>query len=162
MGNWFFIYCIKGLVVIGLLGIFVLFVVVMLYGMVEIVYVVGGILQNQYFEKDIIVIVVGIVDFFLFGIIVLFVVVGLYEFFFKLIVGLFDWINIKNMDQFKVMLIMVVILVMSIFFMGKVVIWNGEDDIMGYGIVLGLVIIGLSYFLSIKQKKESQYLCKSV
>jgi len=130
-------------------------VAVMLYGMVETVHAAGGILQNQHSEKDIIVIVVGIVDFFLLGITALLVAVGLYELFFKPIAGLPDWINIKNMDQLKVMLITVAILVMSISFMGKVVTWNGEDDIMGYGVALGLVIIGLSYFLSIKQQKES-------
>ena len=155
MGNRFLIYCIKGLAAIGLLGIFALSVAVMLYGMVETVHAAGGILQNQHSEKDIIVIVVGIVDFFLLGITALLVAVGLYELFFKPIAGLPDWINIKNMDQLKVMLITVAILVMSISFMGKVVTWNGEDDIMGYGVALGLVIIGLSYFLSIKQQKES-------
>ena len=155
MGNRFLIYCIKGLAAIGLLGIFMLSVAVMLYGMKETLYAAGGILQNQHSEKDIIVIVVGIVDFFLLGITALLVAVGLYELFFKPIPGLPDWINIKSMDQLKVMLITVVIVVMSISFMGKAVTWNGEDNIMGYGIAMWLVIVGLSYFLSIKQKKDS-------
>lgn len=51
------------------------------------------------------------------------------------------------------MFIKVIIVVMGIFFMGYVVIWEGEEDFFSYGIFIVVVIVVLSYFFSIKIDK---------
>jgi uncharacterized membrane protein YqhA len=48
----------------------------------------------------------------------------------------------------------VVIVVMGVLFLGQVVTWDGERNLLNFGAAIALVIAALTYFLSQKSKKE--------
>jgi hypothetical protein len=54
------------------------------------------------------------------------------------------------------MLIKVIVLVMGVSFTGRIVTWDGETDLLGYGIGIGVVTLALSYFLKVKSGKEEE------
>ncbi len=93
---------------------------------------------------------IEIVDLFLLGTVFYIIAVGLYELFISSDVALPAWLEIKTLDDLKNKLIAVVIVVLGVLFLGQVVGWDGERDLLGYGAACALVIAALTYFLSIK------------
>jgi len=93
---------------------------------------------------------IEIVDLFLLGTVFYIIAVGLYELFISSDVALPTWLEIKTLDDLKNKLIAVVIVVLGVLFLGQVVGWDGERDLLGYGAACALVIAALTYFLSIK------------
>ena len=51
-------------------------------------------------------------------------------------------------------LVGVVIVVLSVVFLGQVLTWDGSRDLLGYGVAIGAVIATLTYFLSQKPPKK--------
>ena len=93
---------------------------------------------------------IEIVDLFLLGTVFYIIAVGLYELFISSDVQVPGWLMIKTLDDLKNKLIAVVIVVIGVLFLGQVVGWDGEKDLLGYGAACALVIAALTYFLSNK------------
>ncbi|MEM6317931.1 MAG: YqhA family protein [Bacteroidota bacterium] len=94
------------------------------------------------------------IDLVLIGIVFFIIGTGLFELFIKPIDNLPEWFQIKNIDQLKGMLIKVLVVVMGVSYTGRVVTWDGQTDLLGYGVGLGVVIFAMSYFLKVKNDKE--------
>jgi len=91
---------------------------------------------------------IEIVDLFLLGTVLLMIALGLYELFIDADLELPDWLQIRTFDDLKHKLIGVVIVVLAVLFLGHVVGWDGERDLLRLGAAIALVIAALSYFLS--------------
>jgi len=61
-----------------------------------------------------------------------------------------DWLTIKTLDDLKDKLVAVVIVVLGVLFLGQVVSWDGERDLLGFGASIALVVAALTYFLTAK------------
>ena len=144
----------KGLSLIAVIGILALATGIFLYSFYEIFKVIETIIQNQASNEEIILKALKAIDLVLLGVVFFIMGIGLFELFIKSLEDLPDWLVIKDIDQLKSMLIKVVIVVMGVSFCGRIVTWDGETDLLGYGIGLGVVIYALSYFLKVKADKE--------
>lgn len=91
---------------------------------------------------------IEIVDLFLLGTVMLMIALGLYELFIDPDLPLPDWLQIRTFDDLKHKLIGVVIVVLAVLFLGHVVAWDGQRDLLRFGAGIALVIAALSYFLS--------------
>ena len=91
---------------------------------------------------------IEIVDLFLLGTVMLMIALGLYELFIDAELQLPDWLQIRTFDDLKHKLIGVVIVVLAVLFLGHVVAWDGQRDLLRLGGAIALVIAALSYFLS--------------
>jgi uncharacterized membrane protein YqhA len=91
---------------------------------------------------------IEIVDLFLLGTVLLMIALGLYELFIDADLQLPDWLQIRTFDDLKHKLIGVVIVVLAVLFLGHVVAWDGQRDLLRLGAAIALVIAALSYFLS--------------
>lgn len=91
---------------------------------------------------------IEIVDLFLLGTVLLMIALGLYELFINSDLDLPDWLQIRTFDDLKLKLVGVVIVVLAVLFLGHVVAWNGERDLLRLGAGIALVIAALTYFLS--------------
>ena len=91
---------------------------------------------------------IEIVDLFLLGTVMLMIALGLYELFIDAELQLPDWLQIRTFDDLKHKLIGVVIVVLAVLFLGHVVAWDGQRDLLRLGAAIALVIAALSYFLS--------------
>jgi uncharacterized membrane protein YqhA len=91
---------------------------------------------------------IEIVDLFLLGTVLLMISLGLYELFINSDLVLPEWLQIRTFDDLKMKLVGVVIVVLAVLFLGQVVAWDGERDLLRFGAGIALVIAALTYFLS--------------
>jgi uncharacterized membrane protein YqhA len=96
---------------------------------------------------------IQLVDMFLLGTVLYVIAIGLYELFIDDSLGLPAWLVIHNLDDLKEKLIGVVIVVMGVLFLGQLITWDGQSDLLNPGASIALVIAALSYFLSLKKRK---------
>lgn len=147
-------WLLKVLGLIAALGILILAIGVFGYSVYQIIKVLMVILEQSAGEAEIILKALKSIDLVLLGIIFFIMGIGLYELFVGSINNLPDWLVIKDIDELKSMLIKVVIVVMGVSFTGKIVTWDGDTDLLGYGLGLGVVIFALSFFLKVKGSKS--------
>lgn len=151
-----FISVSRYLIVIPALGSFVAAAALLLYGAVEIAHLLGETVAvgvSSKGAKTLALALIEIVDLFLLGTVFYIIALGLYELFIDDRVPLPAWLSIQNLDDLKNKLTGVVILVMAVLFLGQVVTWDGQRDLLGYGVAVALVIAALTYFLSQQGKK---------
>lgn len=147
-------WLLKGLSFIAVMGIIALSIALLFYSFYDIFEVIHTI-TNDFTQKDkIIADTLGAVDLLLIGITIFLIGIGLFELFIVQIPNLPEWLMIKDLDQLKGMLVKITIVVMSISFTGTLVTWDGTTDLLGYGLSLGAVIVGLTYFLQVKKEKS--------
>ncbi|MBN1279251.1 MAG: YqhA family protein, partial [Chlorobiaceae bacterium] len=70
-----------------------------------------------------------------------------------------EWLAIHNLDDLKSKLIGVIVVVMAVIFLGHVVKWHGETEILYLGGAIGIVVAGLTYFTG---QKKNQNMKKNI
>jgi uncharacterized membrane protein YqhA len=98
---------------------------------------------------------IELVDLFLLSTVLYIIAAGLYELFIS-DVDLPDWLVITDIDMLKDKLVGVVIVVLSVVFLGQALSWDGEKDLLNYGGAIAAVIATLTYFLSQKKDKKKK------
>lgn len=149
-------YLFRSIGVISSLCLFVLGLAVLIYTFFEGFFVIEKILKFSTSEDTVIYSAMGVVDLVLLSFSIFIAAIGIYELFVKPIEELPKWLQVKDLDALKSMLLKVVIVVMGISFMGRVITWDGKENLLNFGVAVGLVIISLSYFLSVKFKNDEE------
>lgn len=144
-------YVFQGVGLVSSISLLILGLVVITYAFVEGGHVINNILDFSVSEANVISEAMTILDLILLSFSIFITSIGIFELFVFSIPDLPDWLQIKNFDALKSMLIKVIVVVMGISFMGNTITWNGQDQLLGYGIANGAVILALSYFLNIKK-----------
>jgi len=143
-------YLVRGIGLMASLGLFLLTLVVMTYAFVEGGFVVAEILQFSDSEYSVIYDTMTVVDLFLLSFSVLIASVGIYELFVGVLPNMPDWLRMEDLESLKGVLVKTVIVVLGISFMGRAVTWDGEENLLYYGLAIGAVVAALSFFLSVK------------
>lgn len=134
--------------------------VLIFYGAGTTVAVVIGLLSAGSFDnkagKELLLRSIEIVDLFLLGTVLYVTAIGLYELFIDDKLDLPAWLRIHDLDDLKNSLIGVVIVVLGVLFLGQVITWDGQRDLLGPGAATALVIAALAYFLSNKKVKSGK------
>lgn len=150
-------YLFKTVGIVAAVGLFLLGISVMIYSFAEIFHVVELILELSTSEGKVVSKALSVVDLILLGFSIFITSIGIYELFVGHIAGLPQWLQFEDFDAVKSILIKVAIVVMGISFMGRVVTWDGSENIFSLGISVGAVIIALSYFLGVKNLKKTSH-----
>lgn len=133
----------------------------LVYGVIETYQIVVGLISagkaGDKVAKQLVLDCIELVDLFLLGTVLFIIGVGLYELFIDSTVPLPAWLVIRTLDDLKNKLIAVVIVVLGVVFLGQVVSWDGQRDLLGFGAAIALVIAALTYFLTQKTKKDSPH-----
>lgn len=95
---------------------------------------------------------IEIFDLFLLGTVMLIMGVSLYGFFIDTELKLPARLEINSFDDLKANLVTVVIVVLGVTFLGHVVSWDGEREILGFGIAVALVVAALNLFLFLARR----------
>lgn len=142
------------LVIFAVIGALLAATTLLVFGLMETVQLILNTVQagdlSRKVAKGLTLEFIEIIDLFLLGTVFYIVAIGLYELFISTNVKLPNWLTINNLDDLKNKLIAVVIVVLGVLFLGQVVSWDGERDLLGYGVAIALVIGALTYFLSQK------------
>lgn len=93
------------------------------------------------------------IDIFLIAIFGLISAMGLYVLFIDESLTLPRWLKINDLDDLKGHLVSSVIAVLAVLFLREAVAWDGQRDLLGFGVALALVIAVLTLYLALKGKR---------
>jgi uncharacterized membrane protein YqhA len=140
------------LVLAAVLGSLVAALALFIYGLAEtVVVVLDAVVKADISSKGakmLALAFIEIVDLFLLGTVLLMIALGLYELFINADIELPEWLQVRTFDDLKNKLVGVVIVVLAVLFLGLVVSWDGQRDLLRIGAAIALVIAALTYFLS--------------
>lgn len=142
--------------IIAVFGTFLAGTAMLLYGAYDTYLVIAGLFGNisTTKAKQVMLDVIEIVDLFLLSTVFYVIAIGLYELFIQDNLPLPEWLEFHTLDDLKDKLVAVIIVALAVLFLGQIISWDGERDLLGYGIAIALVIAALTYFLSQKASKK--------
>ena len=79
---------------------------------------------------------------------------GLYELFIDEKLPTPSWLHITQLDDLKTKLIGVVVVILAVAFLGQVVNWDGQRNLLFLGAAIALVIGAITFFLGWQGNKE--------
>ncbi len=145
------------LVMIAVIGSFLSATAILIYGGIEVILLIRDAFFSGKIDgkvaKSLLVSFIEIVDLFLLGTVIYIIAIGLYELFIDDQIQLPDWLEIHTLDDLKDKLIGVIVVVLAVLFLGQIVAWDGQRDLLAYGVSIALVIAALTYFLRGKAAK---------
>ena len=146
-----FMWLLKGTNILASILFAIVGTIVVLYGGYLSLVAIKTVVANLEAEGKMISTLLKGLDLVFLGIVVQILGIGLYELFVHSIESLPKWLVIKDFDQLKVLLVKASIMVIAISFVGKVVTWDGNEQIVYFGVGIGAIIAALSYFISVKK-----------
>lgn len=152
-------------IAIAVFGAFLAAVVLIVYAGLVVVEVTWEAFSkdiNAEHAKTLAVQFIELIDVFLLGTVLYIVSLGLYELFIDQHLPMPRWLMIRDLDDLKDKLLGVVIVLLGVTFLGKVVVWNGDRNILFYGLAIAAVIAALGGFLAITRKGNEGGKGKSV
>ena len=95
---------------------------------------------------------IEIIDIILLGTVLYIVALGLYQLFIDQNLVLPRWLKVNDLTDLKRDLIAVVVVLLGVSFLGEVVNWEGESDVLPLGAAVALVIAALGFILWLTPK----------
>jgi uncharacterized membrane protein YqhA len=95
---------------------------------------------------------IEITDIILLGTVLYIVALGLYQLFIDQNLVLPRWLKVNDLTDLKRDLIAVVVVLLGVSFLGEVVNWEGESDVLPLGAAVALVIAALGFILWLTPK----------
>jgi uncharacterized membrane protein YqhA len=95
---------------------------------------------------------IEIIDIILLGTVLYIVALGLYQLFIDQNLALPRWLKVNDLTDLKRDLIAVVVVLLGVSFLGEVVNWEGESDVLPLGAAVALVIAALGFILWLTPK----------
>jgi uncharacterized membrane protein YqhA len=146
------------LVGLAVLGAFAGMVTLLFQGIGEVyhlVLLVLGVQETADVGEKLTFSFIEVLDTFLLATVCYIMALGLYELFVDDRLELPGWLTIRTLDDLKNKLTSVIIVLMSVIFLGHVVSWDGERDLLRIGAPIALVIAALTWFL--RQNSKSTH-----
>jgi len=139
------------LVVAAVLGALVSAMALFAYGLVDTFVVISKTIASGDVStkgaKALMLYFIEIFDLFLLGTVMLIMALSLYELFIDADMKVPARLQIHTFDDLKINLVTVVIAVLAVTFLGQVMSWDGERQLLGFGVAVALVIAALNIFL---------------
>ena len=140
-------------IVVAVVGSFVASAAALVYGGLSTVRVVlqayGAGVFDEKGAKLLAVELVTIIDLFLLGTVLYIVAVGLYELFVDPGLPMPGWLRITTLDDLKERLLGVVVVLLAVTFLGSAVTWDGNPNILPFGLAIGVVLGVVSLTIAI-------------
>ena len=99
---------------------------------------------------------IEITDIILLGTVLYIVALGLYQLFIDRNLPLPHWLKVNDLTDLKRDLIGVVVVLLGVSFLGEVVNWEGQSNVLPLGAAVALVIAALGFILWLPPKKDGQ------
>lgn len=127
-------------------GCFVLAMLLLIYSAIGAVELALVALQGQTSGKKLAVAAIEYVDLFLLATVFYIIALGLYELFIDDTIAVPAWLEIHDLDDLKTKLLGVVVTVLGVLFLGQIVTWDGQRDLLGYGVSIAAVIGAVTFY----------------
>ncbi len=140
------------LVVIAVIGSFLAALVVLVYGGLTVLSIGLDAFSHGAFNvngaKHLSVEFIEVIDLLLLGTVLYIIALGLYELFIDETLPTPSWLVITSLDDLKVKLTGIIIVLLAVTFLAEVVNWDGSSNILYLGVAVGLVLFALGYILN--------------
>jgi len=134
-------------VVAPVVGLFVAALILVAVASIDGVLIVLGVLKGHADIKEITVEFIEIADVYLLAIVLYIIALGLFELFIDDGLPLPEWLEFHHLDDLKEKLVSVVIVVLGVFFLGKVIEGSDFQSLMYLGIGIAAMVAALTYFV---------------
>jgi uncharacterized membrane protein YqhA len=148
-------------IVVAVVGSFVASAAALVYGGLSTLRVVtqayGAGVFDEKGAKLLAVELVTIIDLFLLGTVLYIVAVGLYELFVDPGLPMPGWLRISTLDDLKERLLGVVVVLLAVTFLGSAVTWDGNTNILAFGLAVGLVLGVVSLTIALLARAHADH-----
>lgn len=136
-------------VIVPVLGLFVAAVVLTGRATVDLFLTVVGILGESVSTKDALVEFIQLADVYLLAVVLYIIALGLYELFVDDRLPLPKWLEFHHLDDLEKKLVQVVVVVLSVYFLGQVIKAHSGDflQVAYLGVGIGAVFASIGVFL---------------
>jgi uncharacterized membrane protein YqhA len=153
----FFVLLARGTMLIAIVVTFVVATALLVYACYEIYEAIKLLLSGKSDGKTITLAAIEADDIFLLVTVLHVVAIGLYQLYIQDQIPLPEWLVIENIDDLKVTLSGVVILVLAVFFLGRAISGDASLNLLNMGGGIGAVILALTVFMFMQHhKKQSE------
>lgn len=132
----------------------------LVYGAVDLFVIVHDLLAATKLDsklgKQLVLDCIELIDVFLLATVMYVIALGLYALFIDDDLPLPAWLEVHTLDDLKNKLVAVIIVVLGVAFLGQVITWDGQRDLLGFGVAIAAVAGVLIYFLSYKAAKPDK------
>ena len=146
------------LLIIAVIGSFLTSITLLIYGGLSVGSIIIEVFVHRTFTSDefkhLAVEDIELIDLFLLGAVLYIVALGLYELFIDDKLPTPRWLKISSLDDLKVILVGVIIVLLAVTFLGNVVTWDGSPNILALGIAVGLVLFALAYLIGLGPRHQ--------
>jgi len=134
------------LVIAPVLGLFVAAVVLTGVAVVDVARITASVFGAHAELGKTVVSFIEVADIFLLAIVLYIMALGLYELFIDGDLPLPEWLVIRSLEDLKEKLVGVVVVVLAVFFLGRVIESESPLEILYLGVGIAVVIAALAYF----------------
>ena len=143
---------IRSLIIITIVALLLGAIVVVAGGVAElyriVFFLVSGGFGQEGLGRYLAVNMTELIDLFLIAIVLIIIALGLYQLFIDPDIDLPDWLNTSSLESLKIRLLVVIVVLLTVIFLGAVAESEGGIEIAGMGIGIALVILAIGYVLS--------------
>jgi uncharacterized membrane protein YqhA len=153
----FFVLLARGSMLLAIVATFVIGTALLVHAVWEVVDAVIQLIRWETDTKQLTLVAIESVDAFLIVTVLHVVAIGLYQLYIQDQIPLPAWLIVENIDDLKVTLSGVVILVLAVFFLGRAIVSDGSQNLLLMGGGIGIVILALTLFMYMQHhKKQSE------
>jgi uncharacterized membrane protein YqhA len=150
----FFVLVARGTMLLAIVGTFVIATALLGHALWEISDAVIKLFRWQTDNKELTLAAIEAVDIFLLVTVLHVVAIGLYQLYIQDRIPLPNWLIVENIDDLKVTLSGVVILVLAVFFLGRAIVGDASQNLLLMGGGIGAVIVALTFFVYVQHKHK--------
>lgn len=150
----FFVLLARGTMLLAIVGTFLIATALLVHAVWEIIDAVIKLMRWQTDTKELTLAAIESVDAFLIVTVLHVVAIGLYQLYIQDRIPLPDWLIVENIDDLKVTLSGVVILALAVFFLGRVIVGDGSQNLLLLGGGISAVIVALTLFVYVQHKHK--------
>lgn len=143
----------KWLFTLAVIGTALISVFLFVLGFVIIFFVIVNAVAHPIIElvflKELLATFIEIIDVFLVATVFYIIALGFYELFISK-APLPGWLKICDLDDLKSKLLGLVIIALAVLVLGEALTWNGQGDILSYGIAISSGIAAISFYMWVR------------
>lgn len=133
--------------IIPIVGLFVAALAMTVSTLFSTVAVTIEVVKGEIGMQDMLVEYIEYADFFLLSIVLYIMSVGLYSLFIDDDIALPSWLIVHTLDDLKEKLVSIIVVVMGVFFLGRLIHGADSFDLMCMGAGIGAVVFSMAYFV---------------
>lgn len=132
---------------VPIVGLFVAAIVMSVSTLIQTFVVTAEVALGEIEMQDMLVDYIECADYFLLSIVLYIMSIGLYSLFIDDRIPLPSWLEVHTLDELKEKLVSVIVVVMGVYFLGRLLHGANALDLLYMGAGIGAVVFSLAYFV---------------